>query len=92
MAEILSAALTDCEDVTSHPWARPGPPSVGSGLEPIQDRVREVWQQEFQVAGGSGVTALLKELASVEKSQLSSNTPPHQVGLRHRLSVFLSEV
>ena len=81
VAEILSAALTECEDVSSHPWARPSPPSGGSRPEPVQDRVRAVWQQEFGVAGGPGVVSLLKELASVEKSQLSSNTPPLQVCL-----------
>uniref|UniRef100_A0A8C5CGQ9 Gem nuclear organelle associated protein 5 n=1 Tax=Gadus morhua TaxID=8049 RepID=A0A8C5CGQ9_GADMO len=83
VAEILSAALTECEAVSSHPWARPGPPRGGSGPEPPQDRVRAVWQQEFGVAGGSGVTSLLKDLASVEKSQLSSSSPAHQVCLLH---------
>ncbi|CAL8362299.1 unnamed protein product [Lota lota] len=79
VAEILSAALLDCEEVSTHPWARPSPSSGGSGPHPVQDRVRVVWQQEFRVPGGSGVTSLLKELRSAEKSQLSTNTLPHQV-------------
>ncbi|KAJ3589510.1 hypothetical protein NHX12_010355 [Muraenolepis orangiensis] len=83
VAEMLSSALTGSEDQSSHPWARQSSPGqsthASGGPDTIQDRVRLVWQQHFGVTEGTGVESLLKDLASVEKSQLSTNSSPNQL-------------
>uniref|UniRef100_UPI003AADFFB7 gem-associated protein 5-like n=1 Tax=Centroberyx gerrardi TaxID=166262 RepID=UPI003AADFFB7 len=83
VTELLTVLLAESQVVTwscvsHHSWA-----SAGERRLSIQDRIREVWQEEFGVPGRSaarsGVTALLQELKAVESPQPTANIPLKQV-------------
>ncbi|KAF7655287.1 hypothetical protein LDENG_00058260 [Lucifuga dentata] len=83
VAELLAATLAEAQVVTragvsSHRWASPGERQTS-----IQDRVRDVWEEEFGVTensdGHRSVGVLLQELKSVESPQLTANLPLRQV-------------
>ncbi|XP_049896526.1 gem-associated protein 5 isoform X2 [Epinephelus moara] len=85
VAELLAALLADSEDVTqpcvsTHPWA-----STGERCVCLQDKVRDVWEEQFGVSqkseGHRSVGALLQELKSVESPTPSTNIPLRQVQL-----------
>lgn len=86
-AELLTAALLDAGVIpaascsSTHQWAEPEKhPST------IQDRVRDVWEEEFGVlaAEDGSVEALLQELRSVESPAPSASAPLKQVRPRTR--------
>ncbi|XP_071370684.1 gem-associated protein 5-like [Centroberyx affinis] len=83
VTELLTVLLAESQVVTwscvsHHSWASAGERHLG-----IQDRIREVWQEEFGVSESSaaqgGVTALLQELKAVESPQPTANNPLKQV-------------
>ncbi|XP_024865472.1 gem-associated protein 5 isoform X2 [Kryptolebias marmoratus] len=103
VAELLAVSLKDSDVLSSascvsgHPWA-----SAGRGADSVQDRVRDVWEEEFGVsmnsAGDCSVEALLQELRGVESPTPSANVPLRQVLLfsslhltRALLSWFLND-
>ncbi|KAM9347919.1 gem-associated protein 5 [Symphorus nematophorus] len=86
VAELLAAMLADSQFesqpcVSSHLWASS---PVERHLS-IQDRVRDVWEQQFGVsqksAGHHSVGALLQELKSVESPTPTTSVPLRQVQL-----------
>ncbi|KAM6907183.1 gem-associated protein 5 [Xenentodon cancila] len=103
VAELLGATLQDVEVispascVSCNSWVSPGerPPS-------IQDRVRDIWEEEFGIspksAGHHSAGALLEELKSVESPTPTASTPLRQLLLyfslhltRAVLSWFLND-
>ncbi|XP_028277545.1 gem-associated protein 5 [Parambassis ranga] len=82
VAELLASTLghsdviSPASCVSSHPWASPGELH-------IQDRVRDVWEEQFAVSQTSdrhrSATVLLQELRSVESPTPSANIPLRQV-------------
>lgn len=83
VTELLAAMLADSQVVSqscvsSHPWASPGGRHIC-----IQDKVRDVWEQQFEVsqksAGHRSAGALLQELKSVESPPPTANVPFRQV-------------
>uniref|UniRef100_UPI0037E7425A gem-associated protein 5 n=1 Tax=Semicossyphus pulcher TaxID=241346 RepID=UPI0037E7425A len=91
VAELLSVMLADSPAepqscISSHPWASPGEAHVS-----IQDRVRDVWEEQFGVshesAGHHSVEALLQELKSVESPKPTASVPLRQVQLYSSLHV-----
>ncbi|XP_041807996.1 gem-associated protein 5 isoform X2 [Chelmon rostratus] len=85
VTELLAAMLADSQVVSqscvsSHPWASPGGRHIC-----IQDKVRDVWEQQFEVsqksAGHRSAGALLQELKSVESPPPTANVPFRQVQL-----------
>ncbi|KAG7217173.1 hypothetical protein INR49_027714 [Caranx melampygus] len=94
VTELLSVMLADAgvvpqSCVSSHPWASPG-----KGHVSIQDRVRDVWEEQFGVSqkpeGHQSVTALLQELKSVESPTPTTNVPLRQVLLYSSLHLTRS--
>lgn len=75
---LAEAKVVSWPSVSGHPWASPG-----GRHSSIQDRIREVWQDEFGVSESSaapgGIPALLQELRAVESPQPSTNLPLKQV-------------
>ncbi|XP_008274681.1 gem-associated protein 5 [Stegastes partitus] len=83
VAEMLTSALVDSDEVVSpasstHSWASAGERGVG-----ILTRVRDVWRQQFgdsqNLAGRGGFGALLQELKSIESPTPSANIPLRQI-------------
>uniref|UniRef100_A0A667Y1U1 Gem nuclear organelle associated protein 5 n=1 Tax=Myripristis murdjan TaxID=586833 RepID=A0A667Y1U1_9TELE len=77
-AMLAEAKLVNWSSVSGHPWASPG-----GRHSSIQDRIREVWQEEFGVSESSAapgsIPALLQELKAVESPQPSTHLPLKQV-------------
>ncbi|KAM4727035.1 gem-associated protein 5 [Anableps anableps] len=83
VAELVAATLADsgafptASCVSAHPWA------TLKGSHTLQDRVRDIWEEEFHVClnsdGNRSVDALLQELRSVETPARSASIPFRQV-------------
>ncbi|KAM4620896.1 gem-associated protein 5 [Polymixia lowei] len=90
VAELLTVTLAQSKVVTwscvsTHPWAPAGQAHVS-----IQDRIRDVWEEEFGVSEGSAaVGGLLQDLKAVENPQPTPTTPLKQVLLY--LSVHVTQ-
>ncbi|XP_061596575.1 gem-associated protein 5 isoform X2 [Cololabis saira] len=90
VAELLAARLQDSElippapCVSCSPWASPG-----QRLLTIQDRVRDIWEEEFGIspdsAGHHSAGVLLEELKLVESPTPTTSTPLRQVLLHFSL-------
>ncbi|XP_040907522.1 gem-associated protein 5 [Toxotes jaculatrix] len=83
VTELLSEMLADPRAVSQscvsgHPWASPG-----EGRISFQDRVRDVWEEQFGVSqksvGHRSAGALLQELKSVECPRPTTSVPLRQV-------------
>uniref|UniRef100_A0A671U2Z4 Gem nuclear organelle associated protein 5 n=1 Tax=Sparus aurata TaxID=8175 RepID=A0A671U2Z4_SPAAU len=83
VAELLAAMLADPQVesqscVSSHPWV-----SLGERHVCLQDRIRDVWEQQFGVSqkseGHCSVGALLQELKSAESPTPTANVPLRQL-------------
>ncbi|XP_034539640.1 gem-associated protein 5 [Notolabrus celidotus] len=83
VAELLTAMLADpsavsaAPCVSSHSWASPDECHIS-----FQDRVRDVWEEQFGVSCETGnhcPEALLQELKSVESPTQTTNIPLKQV-------------
>ncbi|XP_012728852.2 gem-associated protein 5 isoform X1 [Fundulus heteroclitus] len=83
VAELLAATLADSDvfspasSVSGHPWA------TLRSSDTIQDRARDIWEEEFHVclnsAGDRSAKALLQKLKPVETPAWSSSIPLRQV-------------
>eukprot|EP00064_Thunnus_orientalis_P005982 superscaffoldBa00000603_g5996 len=92
VAELLSVMLAEVVPqscISSHPWTSPGEQHVS-----IQDRVRDVWEEQFGVslnsAGHRSARALLQELKSAESPTPTANVPLRQVLLYSSLHLTRS--
>ncbi|XP_044225520.1 gem-associated protein 5 [Thunnus albacares] len=92
VAELLSATLAEVvpqSRISSHPWTSPGQPHIS-----IQDRVRDVWEEQFGVSqkseGHRSARTLLQELKSAESPTPTANVPLRQVLLYSSLHLTRS--
>uniref|UniRef100_A0A671TZD5 Gem nuclear organelle associated protein 5 n=1 Tax=Sparus aurata TaxID=8175 RepID=A0A671TZD5_SPAAU len=92
VAELLAAMLADPQVesqscVSSHPWV-----SLGERHVCLQDRIRDVWEQQFGVSqkseGHCSVGALLQELKSAESPTPTANVPLRQASPLTALLLF----
>uniref|UniRef100_A0A671U1A3 Gem nuclear organelle associated protein 5 n=1 Tax=Sparus aurata TaxID=8175 RepID=A0A671U1A3_SPAAU len=92
VAELLAAMLADPQVesqscVSSHPWV-----SLGERHVCLQDRIRDVWEQQFGVSqkseGHCSVGALLQELKSAESPTPTANVPLRQATVIYHLYIL----